>query len=254
MDIPSRARSSTLPYPSALSQYSSQSTLSPLATLSPLSQQDDFYHWIEVFDRFDDIYVCYNKPDNAETDDKYILKVFDPKEKAALVIQVRVFFSSSFVLARSMLYHLASPAAATDRMFADPLLPCCASHIHIHIHILPLLQVLRVSAVVLETRVNKNLAQYNSLEHLHAMIASDDLLVVSGALEVLLSLGRHRNKLNTALEKDLQVRSNLPELCRWLACGAVLCATTPPPRHPRTAATDPRGSTYVVVPLSQTRR
>ena len=68
-------------------------------------------------------------------------------------------------------------------------------------------QVLRVSAVVLETRVNKNLAQYNSLEHLHAMIASDNLLVVIGALEVLLSLGRHRNKLNTALEKDLQVRS-----------------------------------------------
>ena len=80
-----------------------------------------------------------------------------------------------------------------------------------------------MSAVVLETRVNKNLAQYNSLEHLHAMIASDNLLVVIGALEVLLSLGRHRNKLNTALEKDLQVRST-PSRIWSLARRGVLCA------------------------------
>ena len=48
-----------------------------------------------MFDRFDDIYGCYNEPTpaNAETDvksndDKYNLKIFDPKDKAALVIQV----------------------------------------------------------------------------------------------------------------------------------------------------------------------
>lgn len=69
-----------------------------------------------------------------------------------------------------------------------------------------IIEVLRVSAAVLETRVNKNLAQYNSLEHLHAMIASDDLRIVSGALAVLLALGRYRNKSNSELEKDLQFR------------------------------------------------
>lgn len=46
-----------------------------------------------MFDRFDDIYGCYNEPDNAETDDKYNLKIFDPKDKAALVIQVPAFCS-----------------------------------------------------------------------------------------------------------------------------------------------------------------
>ena len=32
------------------------------------------------------------------------------------------------------------------------------------------------------------------MEHLHAMLASDDLNIVSAVLEVLLALGRHRRK------------------------------------------------------------
>lgn len=67
-------------------------------------------------------------------------------------------------------------------------------------------EVLRVSAMILENRVSKNLGEYNSVSSLSAMLSADSLEVVRGALEVLLALGRHRKKIEGQPEAELQQR------------------------------------------------
>lgn len=108
--------------------------------------RDDFFHWADVFDYFDEVFA---RADRSVERDVHHLHIYDPQEYTPLVLEV-----------------------------------------------------LRVSAMLLELRVSnsKNISMYNSLDHLYKMLASDNLDIVTGALEVLLALGRHRNKPDPALE------------------------------------------------------
>lgn len=75
-------------------------------------------------------------------------------------------------------------------------------------------EVLRVTVLLLDSRVSKNLGQYASLEHLYTMLASTNLEIVVGALRVLLALGRHRRKMSDFGLDERQFNARLTSLAQ----------------------------------------
>jgi hypothetical protein len=118
--------------------------------------KDDFYHWIEVMDRFD-VVLEKGLPSTAEDSAVHpplsVIEAYDSGQSTPLVIEV-----------------------------------------------------LRVSCLIIDSCASRNLSLYNSLASLMAMTMCDSLALVTGALEVFVALGRHRRRLDAAKERDLQFR------------------------------------------------
>eukprot|EP00048_Salpingoeca_helianthica_P011009 m.158164 g.158164 ORF g.158164 m.158164 type:complete len:2476 (+) comp15168_c4_seq50:222-7649(+) len=141
----------------AIKNASSEDLLAVLSSIQEIPKtKDDFYHWLDVMDKFDEVLAVAN-PISA------------PSEGAA--------------------------ASETEPLRCFNVQGAQAELVF---------EVLRVTTLAIESCASKNYPLYNSIEHLMAILTSDNLSLVTGALDLLCALGRHRNQENPVNDKQLQ--------------------------------------------------